>query len=267
MTRTPDVLFVTLDSCRYDAFVAAKAPNLRSIGPLVRAWSPSHFTFGAHAAFFMGFTPGDPARREPYVNSKYGKIFGMSGGGHRGAARAWIDLEGRSIVDGFRRCGYRAIGSGGVGWFDPETDTGRVLTADFERFHFTGGVPGFRAQRAWLLREVAAARAAALPVFGFANLAETHVPYWHEDAPWDAAANPCVPFADGNDAREARRRQVACVEWIDGEIAPLLDAFADAAVIVCSDHGDCWGEDGLWEHGIHHERTLEVPLLFRLPAL
>lgn len=265
MTRAPDVLFVTLDSCRYDAFAAARAPNLRSIGPLVRAWSPSHFTFGAHAAFFMGFTPGDPARREPYVNSKYGKIFRMSGGGHRGAAPAWIDLEGRNVVDGFRRRGYRALGSGGVGWFDPATDTGRTLTADFERFHYTGGGPGLRAQRAWLAREVALARAAGLPVFAFANLAETHVPYWHEGAAWDAAVNPCVPFADGNDSAEARRRQIACVEWIDAEIAPLLALFADAAVVVCSDHGDCWGEDGLWEHGIHHARTLEVPLLFRLP--
>ena len=36
------------------------------------------------------------------------------------------------------------------------------------------------------------------------------------------------------------------------------------AVIVCADHGDCWGEDGLWEHGVSHEKTLEVPLLFRL---
>ena len=50
-----------------------------------------------------------------------------------------------------------------------------------------------------------------------------------------------------------------------GRSLPLLAAFAGAAIVVCSDHGDCWGEDGLWEHGIHHARTLEVPLLFRLP--
>jgi len=30
--------------------------------------------------------------------------------------------------------------------------------------------------------------------------------------------------------------------------------------------GDCRGEDGKWEHGIHHEKVLEVPLLFRLAA-
>lgn len=262
---SPDLLFVTLDSCRYDVFAAATAPNLKGVGSLVRAYSPSHFTFGAHAAFFMGFTPGDPSRREPFSNSKYGKIFRMTGGGPGGPAQAWIDLAGRNIVDGFRRRGYRAVGTGAVGWFDPATETGRVLTADFERFHYTGGGPGLRGQREFLLREIGAARAARAPVFAFANLGETHVPYWHEGAHWDAAVNPCVPFATDNDAVESRRRQQACVEWIDREIEPLLAAFSGAAVVVCSDHGDCWGEDGLWEHGVHHQRTLEVPLLFRLP--
>ena len=33
---------------------------------------------------------------------------------------------------------------------------------------------------------------------------------------------------------------------------------------VCADHGDCWGEDGLWEHGISHPATLTVPLLLRV---
>jgi hypothetical protein len=259
-----DVLFVTLDSCRYDTFAAARAPNLKGLGPLHRAYSPSHFTYGAHAAFFMGFTPGDPARAEPYVNPKYAKIFRMGGGGHSGAARAYVELEGRSIVDGFGRLGHATLGTGAVGWFDPATATGRVLAADFGQFHY-GAAGGLREQRAWLLAAVAVARAAAQPVFAFLNLAETHVPYYHEGAPWDPARNPCVPFARDNDAAEARRRQIACVEWIDAELAPLLGAFADAAVVVCADHGDCWGEDGLWEHGIHHRATLEVPLVFRLP--
>ena len=83
----PSILFVTLDSCRYDAFVEAKTPNLSAIGPLVRAQAPSHFTYASHAAFFMGFTPGDPLRREPYVNPKYGKIFRMEAAAIRASSR------------------------------------------------------------------------------------------------------------------------------------------------------------------------------------
>jgi hypothetical protein len=119
VNASPDVLFVTLDSCRYDAFAAAAAPNLRAIGPLVRAYSPSHFTFGAHAAFFMGFTPGDPARREPYANSKFGKIFRMTSGGHRGVAAPWIELAADDTPEGRLRGQYadlarRAIARAGL---------------------------------------------------------------------------------------------------------------------------------------------------------
>lgn len=53
-----NILFITLDSCRYDTFASANAPNLKRVGDLFRAKSSSHFTYGAHAAFFMGFTPG-----------------------------------------------------------------------------------------------------------------------------------------------------------------------------------------------------------------
>jgi len=260
-----DILFVTLDSCRHDVYEAAATPVIDRVGRAVRAYSPSHFTYGAHAAFFVGFTPGDPARRERYINPKYGKIFRMHGGGVVGQQAApYLALEGRSIIDGLRRLGYRAIGSGGVGWFNPETDTGRLLSADFDRFHYGGGA-SLRAQRAWLMKETAEARADGRPLFAFLNVAETHVPYYHEGATWDAAVNPCLPFADDNDAAESRRRQIACLEWVDAELAPLLDAYADAAIIVCADHGDCWGEDGLWEHGVHHAKTLEVPLVLRLP--
>jgi len=34
--------------------------------------------------------------------------------------------------------------------------------------------------------------------------------------------------------------------------------------VVCADHGDAWGEEGLWEHGINHPKVFEVPLLMRL---
>ena len=111
---SPSILFITLDSCRYDAFVEARAPNLKSLAPLCRAQSPSHFTYGAHAAFFMGFTPGDASRQEAYVNPKYGKIFRMEGGGHPGLAPPLVTLSGHNIIDGLKKIGYRAIGTGAV---------------------------------------------------------------------------------------------------------------------------------------------------------
>ena len=256
------ILFITLDSCRYDAFVEARAPNLKSVSALTRAQAPSYFTYGSHAAFFMGFTPGDATRREPYVNPKFGKIFRMEGFGHPGTAPALIELSGRNIIDGLKKRGFSAIGTGAVNWFNPERPTGRVLSADFDAFAYAQG-PSLRKQIAWIEAQIARL-AEGTPAFVFLNLAETHVPYHHEGADWDFAYNPAEAFGQNNDAIEARRRQVACIEWCDAVIEPLLARFADDTIIVCADHGDCWGEDGLWEHGVSHAKTLEVPLLIRL---
>lgn len=261
--RADSVLFVTLDSCRYDTFASAAAPNLKGLGTLYRAHAPATFTFGSHMAMFMGFTPGVETVQERYVNPKYGKIFRMAGGGLAGPGGEWIGLEGRNIIDGFRNRGYHTIGCAAMAWFNGEKPTGRPLMESFERFWYSGGSSTLGKQLAWLAAELAAAPVDR-PVFLFLNVGETHVPYYHEGALWDKKFNPCRPFADTNDAAECRRRQLACAEWIDGRIAPLLEAFAGANTVVCGDHGDCWGEDGLWEHGIYHEKTLEVPLLFRL---
>ena len=62
---------------------------------------------------------------------------------------------------------------------------------------------------------------------------------------------------------ESARRQRACLEWVDRQLAPLLDRFRRHRSN-CADHGDCWGEDGLWEHGVSHQFTLTVPLLLRV---
>ncbi len=254
------ILFITLDSCRYDTFEAARAPHLKAVGPLHRAMAPSYFTYGSHAAMFMGFTPGMAEVAAPHLNPKYTKLFKLVGAGHGGKGGEFKSLEGRSIIDGLRRFGYLTVGAAAVGWFDPGSLTGRQLSRDFDRFFFAGDTSGLRRQLAWLKDELSPER----PVFAFLNVGETHVPYHHEGAPWSASWNPCIPFGITNDAAECRRRQLACLEHVDAALAPLLNAFAEATIIICADHGDCWGEDGLWEHGFHHPKVLEVPLLFRL---
>ena len=90
------------------------------------------------------------------------------------------------------------------------------------------------------------------------------MPYYHLGAPWDRLPSPCVPFGEANDAVESRRRQRACLEFVDEQLGPLLDRFKAANTVICADHGDAWGEDGVWEHGVHHPKVMEVPLTFRL---
>lgn len=257
------ILFVTLDSCRYDTFAAASAPRMKAIGELHRAMAPGNFTFGSHAAMFVGFTPGVPGRAQPFVDPKFAKIFKIVGAGFPGKGGEFMTLTGRTIIAGLKRRGYLAVGSGAVGWFDPATETGTHLTQDFDHFFYPGNTHSLDAQLRWLEGHL---QATERPVFAFLNVGETHVPYYFEGASWPLETNPCVPYATTNDATECRRRQAACLEFVDERLGPLLGAFSGASTIVCADHGDCWGEDGLWEHGVHHEKVLEVPLLFRLTA-
>ncbi len=256
------VLLITLDSCRYDTFLAADAPHMKAIGILHRAMAPATFTFGSHASIFVGFTPGVPNVATPYVNPKFAKIFKLDQTGFPGFSEPLFSLTGRNIVEGFKQKGYLALGCGGVGWFNPNTPTGAVLTESFHKFFYAES--SLEAQLPWIYQQLDDAQQ---PVFLFLNVGETHVPYYHKGAPWDRNDNPCVPFrAANNDAQECRRRQLACVEYVDSQISSLLNMFDAATTVICADHGDCWGEDDLWEHGISHPKVLEVPLLMRFSA-
>ena len=65
-------------------------------------------------------------------------------------SREEFQLQGPSIIEGFRRLGYRTLGSGAVGWFDPATETGRCLTAEFEQFFYPGSTWQLAEQLAWI---------------------------------------------------------------------------------------------------------------------
>ena len=259
------VLFLTLDSCRYDSFCKAHTPALKSIAPLHKAQAPSHFTYGSHASFWMGFTPGIQSKKKvPWLNPKSGKLFRMKNSAAANHGKDAFELTGSNIIEGFRQLGYYTLGTGAVGWFDQSTPTGSVLASPFDKFWYSGETWKLRAQLSWLFGEIKL-QEAKRPIFVFLNVGETHVPYWHEDADWEPWPSPCVPFG-GNQCsrRESRRRQIACLEWVDSQLSPLLNAFRSCTTIVCADHGDCWGENGLWEHGISHPSTLTVPLLMRV---
>jgi len=256
------VLFITLDSCRYDTFAGANVPALRSVGPLHKAQAPSHFTFGSHAAMFAGFTPGVATVAAPLVNPKFGKMFKLVGAAFPGKGGEGFTLEGRNIIEGFKRLGYLALGTGAVGWFDPGTPTSQLLIGDFDEFFYPGDSWSLGRQLAWIDHRLESS--SGRPVFLFLNIGETHVPYYHEGAPWMREDNPCVPFQTVDRSADCRLRQRACLEFVDRALAPLLEQFSGATIVLGGDHGDCWGEDGLWEHGISHPMTLTVPLLLRL---
>ena len=265
-----DVLFVTLDSCRFDTFSRAHSlgltPNLSSVAPFYKAIAPSYYTYGSHSSFWMGFTPGIGSVNKPFFNPKFAKLFKMQFSGFAGSDSDCFQLVGRNIIEGFANLGYVTIGTGAVSWFDTSTSTGLVLTESFDHFFYSGNTWSLRKQLLWIDRTLSSIPGSSQRVnrFVFLNIGETHVPYWHEEASWSRAPSPCIPFGGETcDAHESARRQQACLAWVDTQLRSLLNYFKYSTIFICSDHGDCWGEDGLWEHGISHPMTLEVPLLIR----
>nr|WP_271488476.1 hypothetical protein [Synechococcus sp. AH-779-G23] len=212
----------------------------------------------------MGFTPGVLGSSQPWLNPKAGKLFRMAFAGSSGRDDECFRLQGANLVEGFRRQGYFTLGSGAVDWFDPSTETGAVLSAPFERFYFAGNTWSLLAQLDWIdiqFQDLAEDQS----VFCFLNIGETHVPYWHEGADWDRWPSPCIPFGGEQCSfSKSSHRQRACLAWVDQQLAPLLQRFSGSTILICADHGDCWGEDGLWEHGISHPATLTVPFLLRV---
>ena len=262
----PDsVLFLTLDSCRFDTFHDSHIPRLKAIAPLHMAQSPCYFTYGSHAAFWMGFTPGiSISSATPWLNPKAGKLFRMSHSAASSHGDDAFQLFGSNIIEGFKNLGYYTIGTGAVAWFDQSTPTGSVLSQPFHEFWYSGNTWSLRLQLSWIFDRIEH-NGPHRPLFVFLNIGETHVPYWHEGASWDPWPSPCIPFGGDLCSRsESRKRQMACLEWVDAQLPPLLDLFDSSTVIACADHGDCWGEDNLWEHGFSHPSTLTVPLLLRL---
>lgn len=256
------VLFITLDSCRYDTLASAHVPNIRSVGPLHKAEAPSYFTYASHSAMFAGFTPGLARVEQPILNPKFGKLFKLVGAGFPGKGTESYELHGRTIIEGFARLGFKTIGTGAVGWFNPHVPTGRHLTEPFERYFYPGNSFSLDRQLDFIASELEAAGSS--DVFIFLNVGETHVPYYFKGAEWDPYDNPCVPFQKSNREADCRQRQQRCCEFVDEMLGTLLAAFSESTMVICSDHGDCWGEDGLWEHGVSHPCTLTVPLLVRV---
>lgn len=260
--RPESVIFITLDSCRYDTVISADVPNMRAVGPVWKAMAPGNFTYSSHAAMFMGFTPGDAQSRESFVNPMIGKIFKMRGGGFSGPGKHCFILNGENIIEGFKNRGYYCLGTGALFWFDPSKRTGKILTRDFHDFYFPGNVWFLKQQLQWIKDKLHHQKE---PVFLFLNIGETHFPYYFQGASWSREDNPCKPMEmEKNDADKCRIRQRACLEFVDSNIKFLLESFRESNTIICADHGDCWGEDNLWGHGMHHEKVLEVPLIFRL---
>jgi hypothetical protein len=259
------VLLLTYDSCRYDVLCDARTPVLDSLGEVLPAQAPGNFTYSSHQAMFSGILPNADVPR-PYYNRFHGQLLGLAGVGELqvaktsaiGVASSW------NVVAGLTERGHQTVGAGAMNWFRQT-----ALTSCFEAFRFTGTDADL--QISYVLEELSFDR----PFFAFINFGETHAPFAFAGKPdlcpvdvrarvmtWPPEQGP-GPIGRDN---EAYSHQMAAAEYLDSRLPRLFGALpADTIVVVCGDHGECFGEDGYWGHGVNHPKVLEVPLaIFRL---
>ncbi len=249
-----DILFICLDTLRYDAAKmeeeAGGTPVLNQFGSWERRQAPGNFTYPSHHAMFAGFLPcrfdaKSLADREMLF---FPKQIGMGNKVPEGA----FGYSGSTVMEGLRKAGYDTWCVGGVAFFDKRTDLGRVFPGYFEKSYWN---PSFacpvkestKNQVDFILGKLAKADEERR-LFLYLNVDAIHYPNYF--------------YLEGarQDSLESHR---AALRYVDGELGRLFDGWKkrrkEAFVICCSDHGTCYGEDGCQFHGINHPVVNEIP--------
>lgn len=256
-------LLLTLDSCRYDAFCDARTPCLDRFGPWLAAQSPASYTYAAHHSFFAGIFP-NASEPIPYHNRFTRQLIGLVEVGEEPVKKStyFTVVSERDAVDGMRQAGFQTVGSGAMNWFRQSS-----LTASFDHFE---RLTDAELQIEYVLSELDVEQ----PFFAFINFGESHDPFEYK-----GKARPCPmrvqargmawpPRQSGAVGREheAYWHQVEAIEFLDQHLGELFVALpGNTVAIVCGDHGECFGEDGFFGHGVNHPKVFEVPLgIFRL---
>ncbi len=256
-----DVLFVTLDTLRYDVAVAAleagDTPNLARVLPGGR-WeerhTPGSFTYAAHHAFFAGFLP------TPVTPGLHPRLFAARFPGSETTTDQTLVFDAPTIVAGFAQHGYATICIGGVGFFNKRTPLGSVLPDLFISSYWdeTLGVthPASTENQVNLAEAVLRRLKLDQRVFLFVNVSAIHQPN-------------CI-FVAGAEA-DTLETHAAALAYADRHLPrlfALMQQRAPVLVIICSDHGTAYGEDGYTGHRVSHPVVWTVPYAeFVLPEV
>ena len=255
-----DVLFITLDTLRYDVARreadAGGTPFLTSLlpgGEWEERHTPGSFTFAAHQAFFSGFLP------TPVAPGPHPRLFALAFPGSETTGPETCVLDAPDLITGLRDRGYRSVCIGGVGFFNGLTSLGKVLPSLFEVAHWSPelGVTdpeSTRHQVTLAIDEIESTSPSQRLVL-FLNVSAIHQP------------NCC--YLPGSDA-DTLDSHAAALRYVDRQMRPLFEALrrrGPLLAILCSDHGTAYGEDGYRGHRLAHPCVWTVPYAaFTLPA-
>ncbi|MGW1374543.1 STM4013/SEN3800 family hydrolase [Streptomyces sp. NPDC002446] len=244
------ILFVTLDSLRYDVARTALddglTPRLADLlpeGGWERRHTPGSFTLPAHMAFFSGFLPKLPQPKQPP------RLWECRPPTFKTVPRETFVFEASNLLMGLAGHGYRSVCVGGVTYFSRETPLGSVLPDMFDEDHwrpeFGSPEPDSARHQVDQALEIAE-KYDDRPLYLFVNLSATHVPHGHY-------------LGDSLDTLASQRAALAYADDHLGRLISVLTTKRRWLVIICADHGDGFGEDGFHGRGIAHPVVMNVP--------
>lgn len=231
----PNILFICMDSLRYDNYRKANTPNFDSVGKPQRLHSQSCWTIPSIIGYLFSRPPIGVKGELFQSNDRTATHFIPEYYGKRGyvtsflTSNAFIELCDDKMSRGISK------------WFTHW----RILKYLDGRHHSTSQI---------ITDAVDIVKETDKPVFMFLLLMDTHTPYYDGTTIYDRS--PSSPS-------ENMSAQVRAVSYIDGLIKPLLGAFKDkgkTVVYVTSDHGedDKHGHDPM-KQAEYTDKLFEIP--------
>ena len=268
---TNHLVYVIMDSCRYDSYNAAATPNMDKLGIAERRYSYASWTSPSHYALLMGMIPHTNPKGV-FASEVYKQEFVK-----------WVDRLGiadlsfktfvpyLSLPKVLQDLGYQTIARVSM----PVLNQFTAINQYFDDYALMPNHNDF----ASMVRDVEFVDDELR--FYFFNLGETHYPYMlkGDDLPHISgvhgvfkemdevlltkATSPASKFFDLAEMQRLHKQQISCVEYIDKLMGELFAKCPpNTHIIVTADHGELFGEDDYFGHGpIMHEKCFEVPFL------
>ena len=264
-----NLVVITLDSCRYDSWLAASPKTLALLGDVERRWAYASWTAPSHYNLLSGLMP-HTSPPHVFASEIYKEDY------LRYSERLDIpDISFKEFLPSIwlptllRKHGYRTHAFVSLPVLNSQTGINR----DFDTFELMDRHNDMAAMVDKISFED------TRPAFYLLNVGETHYPYAlpsEDPSEWPRISGvhgvlkqlddmtPWGEFFDQEKLDELRRRQVRAVEYLDSEVFPRLFELLpkETWLVVTSDHGELFGEDGFFGHGpIQHPKVLEVPFV------
>lgn len=266
------IVFIVMDSCRYDSFVLAKKPNIERIGRPEKRYSYASWTAPSHYTFTMGLMPHQSPTGVVASEVYKDEFLEWSArvGSTKVALRNFLpELSLPKVLQGF---GYRTVAKVSM----PVLNQYTLISQHFDEYKLMPNHNSFDV----MVDEMEFPDDE--PHYYFCNVGETHYPYMlsGEDLPRISGVHGVLKSEDTAQAGRAatagirdaftperfamlHQQQSLCVEYLDQQIGKLLEkAPRNTHFIVTADHGELFGEEGYFGHGpIMHPKCFEVPFL------